>query len=108
MSRERNDGFDLEYDPQDQSYRLDYSRAERDELTTTVVAVVSELTGVPLERMALNGVVHPDALNRLFSDRQDGTARDGGTLTFCLAGCEVTVVAHREIRFAPSDGPCGE
>jgi hypothetical protein len=77
MSREINDGFDLEYDPRDQSYFLDCSRDERDGLTTTVVAVVSELMGVPLERIALNGVVHPDALNRLFSDRQDGTERDG-------------------------------
>lgn len=85
-----------EYDPGGRVYRLSYDPDER-ELSTVVVSAVSRVMGVPVEELELNAVVHPGALNLLFSDRPNGTPREGGSLTFRLAGCEVTLEGNGEV-----------
>lgn len=82
--------------PGDRVYRRSYDPDE-EELSTVVVAAVSKIMDVPVRDIELNGVVHPEALNLLFSDRPNGTARAGGSLTFRLAGCEVTVEGNDEV-----------
>lgn len=86
-----------EYDPGSRAYRLSYDPDDERELSTVVVSAVSALTGVPIEELELNGVVHPGALNLLFRDRPNGSPRAGGTLVFTLAGCEVTLEGEGEI-----------
>jgi hypothetical protein len=108
MVRDLRGGGELEYDPESRTYVLDYRASEYDELAAAVVAGVSELAGVPAERIDLNAVVHPGALNRLFERRRDGTPREGGRLAFRLEGCEVVVTATAEIRLDPPTRILGE
>ena len=91
-----------EYDPRSRAYRLSYDPDDERELSTVVVSAVSKLMGVPIEQVELNSVVHPGALNLLFSDRPNGGPREGGTLVFTLAGCEVTLEGGGEIVFRQS------
>jgi hypothetical protein len=63
---------------------------------------VLEATGAEATDANLNDAVHPDALNRLFSPKLDGTPRTGGTLTFEFSGCLVTVDSDGEIRVDPN------
>lgn len=62
------------------------------ELTVTVVDAVSAVLDVsPTEVVPrVNDHVDPDALDRLFRPRPDGTPREG-RLTFELMGCRVDV-----------------
>jgi hypothetical protein len=72
------------------------------ELSVTVVHTVLEATGKEPTDVNLNSVVQPDALNRIFAPKHDGTPRDGGTLEFELAGCHVTVDGDGEVRVDPN------
>lgn len=107
MERDGGERGRLEYDPRSRTYVVDYRDSEYDELAAAVVAAVSELTGIPTERIDLNAVVHPESLNRLFGERPNGTPREGGELTFRLAGCEVTVTASHEISLTPPEHTLG-
>jgi hypothetical protein len=97
-----------EYDPVDRVYRLSYDPDDERELSTVVVSAVSRVTGVPIEELELNAVVHPGALDLLFSDRPNGAPRKGGVLTFPLAGCEVTVEGSGEVALSRSGGARNE
>lgn len=67
-------------------------------LTATVLSVVSQATGDdPTEMEPLNDCVDPDALNKLFGPRQDGTVRHGGSVTFDVHGRTVTVYSDGEV-----------
>lgn len=74
-----------------------------DHLGTTVVDAVSEATGVPVTEMdvELNEIVDPDALNGLFANRFDGTAREGGILLFSMLGCEVRIHGDGRVVVTP-------
>ncbi|WP_251341396.1 HalOD1 output domain-containing protein [Haloplanus halophilus] len=89
------------YDPATGTYTVDYSETSDIELSVTVVHAVLEATGKEPTEVNLNDAIQPDALNRLFGDKHDGTPRSGGTLTFAFAGCEVTVTGDGEIRVDP-------
>jgi hypothetical protein len=102
-SGERN-GTGPQYDPDRGTYLMRPPTADQEEVTTVVVSAVSALTGVSVEDIDLNEVVHPGSLNRLFSDRRNGTPREGGEVVFSLAGCEVTLRGRGEILLAPPDG----
>ena len=80
-----------EYDPSSRAYRLSYDPDDERELSTVVDSADSKLRRVSIEQLELNSVVHPGALNLLFSDRPNGAPRERGTLVFTLAGCEVTL-----------------
>ncbi len=67
-------------------------------LTATVISAVAEATGDdPTEMDPLNHCVDPDALNKLFEPRQDGTPRHGGSVTFDVNGRTVTVYSDGEV-----------
>ncbi|WP_157971710.1 HalOD1 output domain-containing protein [Halorussus litoreus] len=75
--------------------------------STTVVHAVAELSGTdPLGGGAvLYDVVNPDALDRLFADRHDGTSRPVGRISFELRGCRVEVRSdHEVVVYEPVDG----
>ena len=68
--------------------------AETEPVSQTVVLAVADATGDdPMELPPLYDTVDPDALNRLFEDRTDGTERLGGSFEFAYADCDVTVRA---------------
>lgn len=56
----------------------------------TSVADARNLDPIQLEPR-LYDILDPDALARLFDDRPDGTARQGGRVSFDMAGCRVTI-----------------
>ncbi|WP_435067630.1 HalOD1 output domain-containing protein [Haloplanus sp. C73] len=72
------------------------------ELSVTVVHAVLEATGKDPMDVNLNDVIQPDALNRIFAPKPDGTLRDGGTISFDFAGCHVTVQGDGEVRVDPN------
>lgn len=77
------------------------------DLTTTIVAAVSEVAGTdPLEGSeVLYDCVDPDALDRLFRDREE-TASAVNRVEFDLRGCRVEVRADgQHVIYAPVDGP---
>lgn len=72
------------------------------ELSVTVVHAILDATGKDPMDVNLNDVIQPDALNRIFEPKPDGTLRSGGTVTFNVAGCRVTVHGDGEIRVDPN------
>ena len=64
-------------------------------LSTTVVAAVTEV--VDADPLADEGLLYdaldPEALDRLFADREDGVSRSSGRVVFTLRNCEVEVHA---------------
>jgi len=90
------------YDPETGSYVVDHHETSDVELSVTVVHAVLEVTDADPTDIDLNAVVRPDALNRIFGHKPDGTSRVGGTLTFELAGCRVTVTGDGEVRVDPT------
>jgi hypothetical protein len=83
-------------------YAVNYYDTSDVELSVTVVHTVLEATDKEPTEVNLNSVIQPDALNRIFSPKHDGTPRDGGTIEFELAGCHVTVDGDGEIRVDPN------
>lgn len=86
----------------DGEYVVNYYETSDIELSVTVVHAVLEVTDKEPTDVNLNSVVQPDALNRIFSPKRDGTRREGGTIEFELAGCRVTVDGDGEIRVDPN------
>lgn len=62
----------------------------------TSVAEANDLDPLQLEPR-LNEIVDPDALARLFSDRPNGAPRQGGRISFEMAGCQVTIRGDRSV-----------
>lgn len=83
-------------------YTVNYYDTSDVELSVTVVHTVLEATDKAPTEVNLNSVIQPDALNRIFSPKHDGTPRDGGIIEFELAGCHVTVDGDGEIRVDPN------
>lgn len=66
------------------------------DLTAAIVSAVSEVADcddLVSEGDVLYDVIDPDALERLFADCHDGTARTAGHVVFELRGCRVEVHA---------------
>ncbi|ELY71351.1 HalOD1 output domain-containing protein [Natronobacterium gregoryi] len=72
-------------------------------LSTTVVHALADCMGVdPTDgRISLYDAVDPDALDKLFRPRHDGTARLGGHVSFVVADHRVTVYSDGEILIDP-------
>jgi hypothetical protein len=90
-----------EYDPERDAYVADHGPSSDEELSVTVVHAVLEATGKDPTDVNLNAVVQPDALNRIFAPKHDGTSRRGGRLEFEFAGCLVTVHGDGEVVVDP-------
>jgi hypothetical protein len=87
---------------EDDVHVVNYYETSDIELSVTVVHAVLEVTGKEPTDVNLNAVVQPDALNRIFSPKRDGTPREGGVLEFDLAGCRVTIHGSGEVRVDPT------
>lgn len=85
-------------DQQTETYTAHHDWDGAEPITTTVLSVLSEATGDdPIEMEPLNDCVDPDALDKLFSPRQDGTPRHGGSVSFDVNGRTVTVYSDGEV-----------
>ncbi|MFB6281663.1 MAG: HalOD1 output domain-containing protein [Haloferacaceae archaeon] len=71
-----------------------------DRPSVAVVEAVARATGERPEPGTLYRAVDPDALDALFADRPDGSARTGGTLSFVVGDCVVAVRADGEVTAA--------
>ncbi|NHN59871.1 HalOD1 output domain-containing protein [Halorussus rarus] len=86
------------YDPETDSYRLDYDpEADRDVVTLAVLAVADVLDADPTDIRPLAESVDPDDLARAIRLRDDGEA-SLGNVTFPLGDCRVTVTKDAVIR----------
>lgn len=65
----------------------------------TVISEVAVTNGVPPEELdqVLNEVIDPDALEKLFEDRNCSTGRGLGVIEFVFSGCEVTVRSSGDV-----------
>lgn len=74
------------------------------ELTTTLVHAVADVTGAdPTDvEFAVANYVDPDALNRLFKPKPDGTVRAHGEYRFTVWNYHVTVSSDGRIAVVPS------
>jgi hypothetical protein len=81
----------------------EYSPGDGEHLGVCIVRAVAEVGDVDPDDLAvaLNDVVDPDAVDRLFAPRADGTARQGGELSFTFAACRVTVEPDRTVVVRP-------
>ncbi|WP_436912303.1 HalOD1 output domain-containing protein [Halosimplex marinum] len=77
------------------------------ELTTTLAHAISDATGVDVTDtgFTLNDHVDPEALDRLFKPKDDGTARVDGHLSFAIWGYQVTVYSDGQIAIVPPNQP---
>lgn len=74
------------------SGRVHYEIEGDESISTAVIRAVSAVEGRhPLALRPLVHVVDPDALDTIFSPRENGEARVGGRLSFVFSRCRITV-----------------
>lgn len=76
-------------------------------LTTTLAHAISDVSGINVTDTGfqLNDHVDPEALDRLFKPKSDGTARMNGQLSFTIWGYQVTVYSDGQIAIVPPQQP---
>lgn len=80
-----------EYDPETETYRVDFDETEWKPSTVVVLAIAAVTDSDAREVETLNDRIDPDCLDGIFAPRKDGTPRGEGRLTFPFAEHEVTV-----------------
>jgi hypothetical protein len=73
------------------------------DLTTTVAHALADVMGVDVSgtEFSLYDSVDPDALDRIFAPKADGTPRPPGHVAFGVNGYRVTVYSTGEIAITP-------
>ncbi|SFB80188.1 hypothetical protein SAMN05444422_10288 [Halobiforma haloterrestris] len=84
-------------------YRVTHDPDGPATLSTTVVHALADCMGVdPTDgRISLYEAVDPDALDKLFRPRYDGTARTRGQVSFVVSGYRVTIEADGDVVIEP-------
>lgn len=84
-------------------YRVQHDLSSPQSLSTTVTVAVADVAGVEPADIPeqLYDVIDPEALDKLFKSRDDGTPRRGGRLSFSLYGHHVTVRGDGSITIEP-------
>jgi hypothetical protein len=87
-----------EPDP-DTDGRVELTHDPAHHIGTTVARGVAAVTDTPADELdaVLNDYVDPDALDRLFAERLDGTDRVEGRVVFPMLGCRVEVYADYRV-----------
>jgi hypothetical protein len=93
----------VEYDADTGTYRATYDSSTESVCMAIIstVAAVSETD--PSELEPLYPVINPDALNALFSSKQDGRSRTGGEVRFTYCGYEITATSNSDVQVAPTE-----
>ncbi|WP_231185408.1 HalOD1 output domain-containing protein [Haladaptatus sp. DYF46] len=84
-------------------HRVQHDLSSPQSLSTTVTVAVADVAGVEPADIPeqLYDVIDPEALDKLFNSRDDGTPRRGGRLSFSLYGHHVTVRGDGMITVQP-------
>ncbi|WP_227374609.1 DUF7504 family protein [Haladaptatus halobius] len=84
-------------------HRVQHDLSSDRSLSTTVTVAVADMAGVEPSDIPeqLYDVIDPEALDRLFESRDDGSPRRGGRLSFTLHGHHVTVRGDGEVAVQP-------
>lgn len=99
----QNEDTAIEYDRENDCYRICHDWWEGQPLSTAVAEAVAIVTNTPVTDIdPLYEVVNPDALNHLYEPTPNGERRDADSYTtFTIHDCEVTVFADGYIELAP-------
>ncbi|AEH35671.1 HalOD1 output domain-containing protein [Halopiger xanaduensis] len=103
-------GDDLQYDQTNDRYVFHHDTDGTATITTTIVHALASIaeTDVSQGEFSLYDSVDPDALDRLFSKKADGTERTGGHVAFTALEHEVYVYANGDvIVYPPSEAGRG-
>lgn len=92
---------------QTQTYFVQHDFDGPAKLTTTLAHAISDISDVDVTDtgFTLNDHVDPDALDRLFKPKDDGTPRMDGHLTFTIWGFQATVYSDGQIAIVPPQQP---
>ncbi|WP_440764642.1 HalOD1 output domain-containing protein [Natronorubrum sp. DTA7] len=98
-----DDANDLQYDPTNDRYVFHHDFDSTATITTTIVHAIAQIadTDVSQGEFSLYDSVDPDALDRIFSKKADGTERSGGHIAFTALEHEVYVYANGDVIVYP-------
>lgn len=92
--------LDVTYDEESNTYRTTKPRTW--DLSTAILIALEQIEETDVtEFPPLDSFVNVGALNKLFSDRHNGTVRRGGELNFYYNGYEVRAHHHGTILLSP-------
>ncbi len=88
---------------QQQPYVVHHEFGGTAELTTTLAHAISDVTGIDVTDtgFTLNDYVDPDAMDKLFKPKPDGTPRTNGSLNLTILGCQVAIHSNGQIVISP-------
>lgn len=99
---------DLQYDQPNDRYVFHHDADGTATITTTIVHALASIadTDVSQGEFSLYDSVDPDALDRIFSQKADGSDRTGGHIAFTALEHEVYVYANGDvIIYPPAETP---
>ncbi|QLG48791.1 HalOD1 output domain-containing protein [Natrinema halophilum] len=103
-----DDTTDLQYDQPNDRYVFHHDSDGTATITTTIVHALASIanTDVSQGEFSLYDSVDPDALDRIFSSKADGTERSDGHIAFTALEHEVYVYANGDvIIYPPAESP---
>lgn len=94
---------EVRYDQANDRYVFHYDDDGTATVTTTIVHALAEIadTDVSQGEFSLYDSIDPDALDRIFRPKADGTRRTGGHIAFTALEHEVFVYANGDIIIYP-------
>lgn len=94
---------EVQYDQANDRYVFHYDDDGTATLTTTIVHALASIadTDVSQGEFSLYDSIDPDALDRIFRPKADGTRRTGGHIAFTALEHEVYVYANGDIIIYP-------
>ena len=102
-----DDSDDLEYDEQNDRYVFHHDTDGPATITTTIVHALTSITDTDISQgeFSLYDSIDPDALDRLFRPKADGTDRTGGHVAFTALEHEIYVYANGDVIVYPPSTP---
>ncbi|MFC4542271.1 HalOD1 output domain-containing protein [Halosolutus amylolyticus] len=101
-----DDTGDYQYDQTNDRYVFHHDSEGTATITATIVHALASIaeTDVSQGEFSLYDSVDPDALDRIFSKKADGTERSGGHVAFTALEHEVFVYANGDVIIYPPSG----
>jgi hypothetical protein len=102
-STSRDESDELRYEQGEDRYVFHYDDDDTATLTATIVHALASIadTDVSQGEFSLYDSIDPDALDRIFRPKADGTERTGGHIAFTALEHEVYVYANGDIVIYP-------
>ncbi|APW98818.1 hypothetical protein CHINAEXTREME_13950 [Halobiforma lacisalsi AJ5] len=98
-----DDADDLQYDQRNDRYVFHHDTDGPATITTTIVHALTSITETDVSQgeFSLYDSIDPDALDRLFRPKADGTERTSGHVAFTALDHEVYVYANGDVIIYP-------